>query len=130
MDTLALGALAPWAASSRPCMDASSYQGIQFKVGASTVTNLELRVPTPATLPLIDGGVCTDDTKCSYAHYRKIVPQATVTAGGMVQVPFSELMPPWGAPAPFDKSAVLSVVFLTTDANAGHKFTIDDISFY
>jgi hypothetical protein len=49
----------------------------------------------------------------------------------MVQVPFSELTPPWGAPAPFDKSAVLSVVFLVpTDMNTAHKFTIDDIEFY
>ena len=94
------------------------------------MTNLELRVPTPATLPLIDGGICTNDTQCSYAHYRKVIPQATVTAGGMVQVPFSELMPPWGAPAPFDKSGVLAVVFLTTDIDTTHKFTIDDISFY
>jgi hypothetical protein len=128
-NTLALGALASWAAFNRPCMDASNYQGIQFKV-SGTVTNLELRVPTPATYPLADGGVCTDATKCSYAHYRKIVPQATVTAGGMVQVPFSELMPPWGAPPPFDKSAVIAVVFLTTDADMTHKFTIDDIAFY
>jgi hypothetical protein len=128
-ETLALGALATWAASSRPCMDASAYTGIRFKVSGD-VDSLEFRVPTPATLPLADGGVCANDSQCGYAHYRKVLPKPTATLT-MVQVPFSELTPPWGAPAPFDKSAVLSVVFLVpTDMNTAHKFTIDDIEFY
>ena len=43
---------------------------------AARSTNLELRVPTPATYPVADGGICTDDAKCGYSHYRKVIPQA------------------------------------------------------
>jgi hypothetical protein len=127
-ETLALGALASWAAKDRPCMDGSTYTGIQFKLSGN-VTDLHFRLGTPATYPLDDGGVCTSATLCAYAHYEKItaVPSATPTE---VKVAFSDLKPPYGAPDPFDKSALISLIFLTLDTDTTHTFTIDDISFY
>jgi hypothetical protein len=127
-DTLAVGALAMWAAMNRPCMDGSQYTGIQFDV-TGTVSNLLFRVGTPATLPTADGGTCTDAAACGYAHYQKDV-TSSLAAGGQVKVAFADLRPPWGSPAAFDKSALISVVFLTTDKDTTKSFTIDNISFY
>jgi hypothetical protein len=127
-ETLALGALAQWAATDRPCMNGSNYQGIQFKMSGD-VTGMLFRIGTPATYPLVDGGICMSDTLCAYAHYNKDVGKPTATPT-MVQVKFSDLAPPYGMPAPFDKSALISIIFLTLDATAGHTFTISDISFF
>jgi hypothetical protein len=127
-ETLLLGALASWAANDRPCMNGSTYTGIQFKV-SGTVTGLLFRIGTPATYPVMDGGICMSDTLCGYAHYNKDLgkPAAAPT---MVKVNFSDLAPPWGMPAPFDKSALISLIFLTLDADTTHTFTISDVSFF
>jgi hypothetical protein len=127
-ETLLLGALATWAANDRPCMNGSTYQGIQFKV-SGTVTGLLFRIGTPATYPVMDGGTCMSDTMCAYAHYNKDIgkPAATPT---MVKVNFSDLAAPWGMPAPFDKSALISLIFLTLDTDTTHSFTISDVSFF
>jgi hypothetical protein len=129
-DTYVATLLAMWAASNRPCMDGSAYQGIRFKA-SGTVKDLYVRIGTPATYPVAEGGICMDNMKCGWTHYQKNV-SATLMAGGTAQVAFSELMAPWGAPDPFDKSALLSLVFLTTDPDTTmtKKFTIDDIEFY
>ena len=127
-DTAALGALASWAMANRPCMDASAYSGIQFTL-SGTVTNLRLQLGTPATLPAEDGGICTNIPACSYAHYQKD-PTPNLAAGGTVKVDFKTLVPAFGTPAPFDKSALVSVVFITSDAVTTHSFTVDNISFY
>jgi hypothetical protein len=126
-ETLAAGALATWAMANRPCMDGSMYTGIQFNA-SGTVTNLLFRIGTPATYPVAEGGTCTSPTACEYAHYQKNVTAMLGTA--VIKVPFAELTAPFGTPAPFDKSALISLVFLTTDTNTAHSFTIDNISFY
>ena len=127
-DTHAVAALAMWAAFNRPCMDGSAYQGIQFKVSGN-VTDLLVRIGTPATYPVTDGRHLHRRRQVQLAHYQKNV-TASLTAGAVVKVAFSELTPPWGSPAAFDKSALVSLVFLTTDKDMTHKFTIDDIAFY
>ena len=127
-NTHAATLLAMWAATNRPCMDGSAYQGIKFKV-TGDVKDLFVRIGTPATYPITEGGICADNAKCGWTHYQKNV-TASLTGGGMAQVAFSELTPPWGAPAAFDKSALLSIVFLTTEPMMTKKFTIDDIEFY
>jgi hypothetical protein len=128
METLALGALASWAMADRPCMDGSQYQGIQFTV-SGTVTDLRFRLGTPATYPLTDGGTCTSDATCGYAHYeKKITP--IPTAPTMVKVAFSDMTAPWGTPGPFEKSNLVSLIFLTLDTDTTHNFVIDDVSFY
>ncbi|HEY1533677.1 MAG TPA: hypothetical protein VGF76_06650, partial [Polyangiaceae bacterium] len=66
--TYAAGLLAKWAASARPCMDGSTYTGIQFTVTGNT-TDLLFRVATPGTTPTTDGGICAD-TLCAYAHFQ------------------------------------------------------------
>jgi hypothetical protein len=124
----ALGALAPWAASSRPCKDGSSYMGIQFNV-TGNVTSLIFRVVTPGTLPLSEGGICTSATLCEYAHYQKDV-STSLPAGGLVKVPWGDLKPAFGAPAPFDKTSLVSIVFWTKDTMTTHSFTIDNVAYY
>jgi hypothetical protein len=126
-ETLALGALAMWAAKDRPCMDASAFKGVQFKV-SGTVSSLQLRFGTPATLPLDEGGTCASPA-CGYAHYSKDI-SPSVAAGGMVQVAFADLKVAFGAADPFDPSTLVSIVFLTLDEDKTHSFTIDDIAFY
>jgi hypothetical protein len=126
-DTYVATLLAMWAATNRPCMDGSAYQGIKFKV-SGTVKDLLVRIGTPATYPIAEGGICADNAKCGWTHYQKNV--SSSLAGGTAMVGFSELTPPWGAPAAFDKSALLSLVFLTTDPDTTKSFTIDDIEFY
>src|SRR5205085_4159304 len=79
----ALGALASWAAMNRPCMDASTYMGIQFNV-TGNVTSLFFRVVTPGTLPLSEGGICTSATACEYAHFQKNI-STSLPAGGLVK---------------------------------------------
>jgi len=123
----ALGALAPWAAMNRPCIDASMYTGIQFKA-TGDVTALIFRVVTPATLPPADGGICVDVASC-YGH-RQLNVTAGLTGGAVIKVPFADLVAPFGTPPPVDKSALVSIIFKTTDANVAHSFTIDDISYY
>jgi hypothetical protein len=108
-------------------MDASMYTGIQFNA-SGTVTSLLFRIGTPATYPVSEGGTCTNPTACNYAHWQKIVTGSLGTAP--IKVPFSELTAPFGTPAPFDKSALISLIFLTLDTNTTHTFTIDNISFY
>jgi hypothetical protein len=127
-DTLAVGALASYAAMNRPCMDGSAFTGIQFSV-TGTVTSLHLRIGTPATYPLTDGGNCESATLCAYAHYDKDV-SASLPAGGVVRVNFADLRAPFGMPAAFDKSALISLVFLTLDPTTTHSFTVDNISFF
>jgi hypothetical protein len=127
-DTLAVGALAFWAAMNRSCMDGSSYMGIQFTVKGN-VTTLLLQVATPATYPLADGGTCNSATLCAYAHYQKDI-TASLPTGGTVKVAFADLKAAFGTPAAFDKSALVALVFLTHDATATHSFNIDNISFY
>jgi len=127
METQAVGALATWAMANRPCVDGSMYTGIQFNASGN-VTDLLFRIGTPATYPVGEGGTCTSATLCEWAHYQKNITAMLGTA--VIKVPFSELTPAWGAPAPFDKSALISLVFLTTDINTMHSFTIDNISFY
>jgi hypothetical protein len=127
-DTLAVGALASWAAMNRPCMDGSTYQGIQFTV-TGDVTKLLFQVSTPATLPIADGGICASDTLCSYAHYQLDI-TTSLAKGGTVKVAFSDLKAAFGTPAAFDKSALVALVFHTTDLVKTHSFTIDNISFY
>jgi len=126
-ETLALGALASWAALSRPCMDASAYTGIQF-TAMGNVTNLLFRIATPGTYPTSEGGICTTPD-CAYAHWQKDV-TAGLAGGATIQVSFAELTAPFGKPLPFDKSALNALVFLTTDEDATHSFTIDNVSFY
>jgi hypothetical protein len=126
-ETLALGSLASWAAANRPCLDASAYKGVQFKV-SGTVASLHVRIPTPATYPLADGGTCAKPD-CGYAHYDKDV-SPSLAAGGMVQVAFADLKAPFGTPAPFDPGALTGIVFLSLDTDTTKSFTIDDISFY
>jgi hypothetical protein len=125
--TYAAGLLAKWAAASRPCMDGSTYTGIQFTVTGNT-TDLLFRVATPGTTPAADGGICAD-TLCAYAHFQANV-TASLAAGGTAQVPFSSLTQPWANGSVFDKSALTEIVFLTTDTTSGHSFTIDNIAFY
>jgi hypothetical protein len=127
-NTHAAALLAMWAATNRPCLDGSAYQGIKFKV-TGDVKDLLVRIGSPATYPVAEGGICMDNAKCGWTHYQKNV-TASLTGGGMAMVAFSELTPPWGAPGPFDKSALLSLVFLTTESDMTKKFTIDDIAFY
>jgi hypothetical protein len=125
----AVGALASWAAVNRPCMDGSMYNGIQFNV-TGNVTGLFFRITTPATLPAgKDGGICTSDTLCNYAHYQKDI-STSLPAGGLVKVPFMDLKPSFGTPAPFEKSSLVGIIFRTTDTNTAHTFTIDNVSFY
>lgn len=127
-ETHALGALATWAAADRPCLDASAFSGIQFKV-SGTVKDLTFRVTSPATIPTMEGGACAVK-ECAYAHYQKDL-SANVAAGGVVKVAFSEMTPPmWGMPAPFDKASIIAIVFLTLDTDTTKSFTIDDIAFY
>lgn len=126
-ESLATGALAMWAMKNRPCMDGSAYSGIEFDV-SGTVTSLLFRIQTPATLPVSDGGACTDDTKCGYSHYQLDVTSSL--SAGHVRVDFASLTPPFGMPDPFDKSALVGLVFLTLDADMGHGFTIDNVQFY
>ena len=123
----ALGALAPWAAMNRPCIDASMYTGIQFKA-TGDVTALFFRVVTPATLPPAEGGICVDVGNC-YAH-RQLNITAGLTGGAVIKVPFADLVAPYGTPPPVDKSAIVSIIFRTTDLNPAHSFTIDDIAYY
>jgi len=125
--TYAAGLMAKWAAASRPCMDASTYTGIQFSVTGNT-TDLLFRVATPGTTPATDGGICAD-MLCAYAHFQANV-TTSLAAGGTVQVPFSTLMQPWANGSVFDKSALTEIVFITTDTTSGHSFTIDNIAFY
>jgi hypothetical protein len=125
--TYAAALLATWAAMDRPCMDGSGYQGIQFSV-TGTVTSLRFRVGSAGTYPTTEGGTCADAT-CAYAHYEKDV-SANVATGGSVQVPFASLTAPFGMPGPFDKSSLITILFLTLDADTTHTFTIDNISFY
>jgi hypothetical protein len=125
--TYAAGLLAKWAAAGRPCMDGSTYTGIQFSVTGNT-TDLLFRVATPGTTPATDGGICAD-MLCAYAHFQANV-TTSLAAGGTVQVPFSTLMQPWANSSVFDKSALTEIVFLTTDTTAGHSFTVDNIAFY
>jgi hypothetical protein len=125
--TYAAGLLAKWAAAGRPCMDGSTYTGIQFTVSGNT-TDLLFRVGTPGTTPTTDGGICAD-MLCAYAHFQANV-TTSLAAGGTVQVPFSTLAQPWANSSVFDKSALTEIVFLTTDTTAGHSFTIDNIAFY
>jgi hypothetical protein len=127
-ETLALGALASWAAMNRPCMDGSTYTGIQFSVSGNT-SNLLFRIGSPVTYPLTDGGTCNSATLCAYAHYQKDV-TSSLAAGGLVKVAFADLTAPFGMPAPFDKSALIALIFLTLDTDTTHSFTIDDVSFY
>jgi hypothetical protein len=126
METLAAGSLASWAASNRPCLDASAYTGIQFNASGD-VNTLLFRLGTPATYPVSEGGTCTDVGSC-YAHWQKNVTANLGTA--LIKVPFAELTAPFGTPAAFDKSALVSIIFLTLDTNTAHSFTIDNISFY
>lgn len=126
-DTLAHGMLATWAMTDRPCMDASPHQGIQFKV-SGTVSTLYFRISTPATIPVEEGGTCMNAPDC-YAHYQKDV-STTVATGGVVRAAFSELMPPWGKPAAFDKASLIGLVFITADMDTTKSFTIDDVAFY
>jgi hypothetical protein len=125
--TYAAGLLAKWAATARPCMDGSTYTGIQFTVTGNT-TDLLFRVATPGTTPATDGGICAD-TLCAYAHFQANM-TASLAAGGTAKVAFSSLMQPWANSSVFDKSALTEIVFLTTDITAGHSFTISNISFY
>jgi hypothetical protein len=127
-ETLALGALAMWAAADRPCMDGSQYTGIQFTVSGN-VNKLLFRIGTPATYPTEDGGTCTSATMCGYAHYQKDV-TASVASGGTVKVAFADMAAPWGSPAKFEASNLISVIFLTLDTDTTHSFTIDDVAFY
>jgi hypothetical protein len=127
METLAAGALAPWAAKDRPCLDASAYTGIQFNA-TGDVGTLMVRFATPGTIPVADGGVCTNDLLCAYAHWQKVL--MTPLSATLVKVPFSELIAPFGMPPAFDKSALVTLVFLTLDTNTAHSFTIDNIAFY
>jgi hypothetical protein len=127
MYTDAAGSLAPWAAINRACMDASKYAGIQFNV-TGNVTNLFFRIGTPATYPVSEGGTCTDTISC-YAHWQKDVTAGL--KGGVTKVAFmGDLVAPFGKPAPFMKDSLVSIIFLTTDANTAHSFTVDNISFY
>jgi hypothetical protein len=115
-ESLVLGALAKWAKENRPCMDASDYAGIEFDLKGN-VSSLFFRVPTPVTIPVADGGVCTDMTSC-YGHYQADL-KGSLTAGH-VKVPFSSLTPAFGTPAgPFDPSTIVSIVFLTLDTGTG-----------
>ncbi len=125
--TYAAGLIAKWAAANRPCVDASTYSGIQFTVTGNT-TDLLFRIATPATTPTADGGICAD-TMCAYAHFQATL-TASLAAGGTVQVPFTMMTQPWANSSTFDKSALTEIVFLTTDTTAGHSFTVDNISFY
>jgi hypothetical protein len=127
-ETYAAGLLAPWAAMNRACMDASAYQGIQF-TASGNVTSLYFRIGTAATYPVEEGGVCASATTCAYAHYQKIL-TTPLSGAAPIKVAFSELLAPFGTPPPFDKSSLISIVFLTLDTNATHTFTIDNISFY
>ena len=54
---------------------------------------------------------------------------AGLTGGATIKVPFNELLV-IGAPAPFDKSTLVSIIFRTTDVMTTHSFTIDNISFF
>jgi hypothetical protein len=127
-DTLAVGALASWAAKDRPCLNGSMYSGIQFNA-TGDVTSLMVRIGTPATYPVSDGGICTSAALCGYAHWQKIV-TPSLNSTMPIKVAFSELTAPFGMPAAFDKSALIALVFLTLDPNTAHSFTIDNISFY
>jgi hypothetical protein len=127
-ETHAVGDLALYGATERPCFDASAYTGIQFKV-SGTVNKLLFRLTTPATIPVAEGGICMSDTLCAYAHYQKDI-TASVAAGGTVKVAFAEMMAPYGSPAPFEKNSIIGLLFLTLDTDKTHTFTIDDITLY
>jgi hypothetical protein len=109
-------------------VDGSTYTGIQFNV-TGNVASLFFRIVTPGTLPLSEGGICTSATACEYAHYQKNI-TSSLAAGGMVKVAWKDLVASYGAPAPFDSSALVSIIFRAVDTNTAHTFTIDNISFY
>jgi hypothetical protein len=127
MYTTAAGALATWAAANRPCLDGSAYMGIQFNV-TGNVTALRFQVETPATLPIAEGGVCNSATACEYANYQKDI--TADQKGALVKVAFMDLKAAFGTPAAFDAHNLVSIVFVTTDTNVAHSFTVDNISFY
>jgi hypothetical protein len=107
-------------------MDSGAYTGIKFSVTGNT-TDLLFRVATPATYPTAEGGSCAG-TECAYAHYQKDVTASL--AGGSAMVAFSELMKPWDNMTTFFKTDLVGLVFLTTDVDPTHSFTIDNIEFY
>jgi hypothetical protein len=127
-ETYADGLLAPWASTNRACMDASKYTGIQF-TATGNVTSLFFRIGTAGTYPVSEGGTCANLTTCGYAHYQKNVTTG-LTGGAPTKVAFADLVPPFGTPPPFDKSSLITIIFLTQDTNTAHSFTIDNILFY
>jgi hypothetical protein len=128
-ETLAVGALASWAKVDRPCMDASQYSGIQFKV-SGTVKDLRLRLGTPATYPTEDGGTCAVAAMCGYSHYQKDISTMVTGTPTLVKVNFSDMTAPWGSPAAFQKSDLISVIFLSLETDTTKNFVIDDIAFF
>jgi hypothetical protein len=121
-DPIAAAILTPWQASGRECLDVSAYTGVQFTISADIANDkvLLLKVGQSASY---ESGHC--DTGCS-AH-----PQAIITPGTNIKVPFSDLKPPtWGSQTPFNAEEVISLIWMTDDRTAGNTFSVRDVSFY
>jgi hypothetical protein len=111
--------LSTWAASGRECVDASGFTGVKFDI-SGTATDVIFKVAISATDP---SGHCAPLADC-YGH-----PQAIVSMGTGVEVPFSSLAPPaWGNMAPFNATQVISLVWATSDPAA--NFTVSNVTFY
>lgn len=87
--------------------DVSSYSGISLWLKATGVTSLEVLIPTSATTPSAEGGVCATD--CN-DHFARSVSVSSTWA--LVEIPFSSLTQGgWGAVTTFDAHRVTGVDF-------------------